>query len=67
VILLLSALFSSFLRLSASIRYFSTMGNCCASESKQQSQHEERIKKEQEREEAKRQLEEGLRNMANGQ
>lgn len=42
------------------------MGNCCANESKAQNAHEERIRKEHEREEAKRQLEEGLKNMANG-
>ena len=43
------------------------MGNCCKSESKAQTQLEERIKKEHEREEAKRQLEEAIKNMANGQ
>lgn len=42
------------------------MGNCCKSESKAQSVHEERIKREQEREEQKRQLDEALKNMANG-
>jgi hypothetical protein len=42
------------------------MGNCCAHESKSQSQHEDRIRREQEREEAKRALEEAMKNMANG-
>jgi len=42
------------------------MGNCCHSESKAQSAHEERIRKQHDADEAKRQLEEGLRNMASG-
>lgn len=42
------------------------MGNCCANESKAASQHEAKIRREQEREEAKRQTEEAIKSMASG-
>jgi len=42
------------------------MGNCCRSESKATSAHEERIRKQHDAEEAKRQLDDALRNMASG-